>query len=205
MASIDRSDGRLVQSARRAGAAAAAGRGAAPVTRLLASAPRRDGPAEPEIAMALADALATLKQSIGTEVHRSDWLPVDQAMIDAFANATRDRQWIHTDPERAARESPYGKTIAHGYLTLSLYPLLRGLVAEGRPIAPGVARVINYGINKLRFPSAVTVDSRIRARCKLLSAEEAKGSIEIVEEYTVEIEGADRPACVAECVMRLYF
>jgi acyl dehydratase len=155
--------------------------------------------------MALADALATLKQSIGTEVHRSDWLQVDQAMIDAFAAATRDHQWIHTDPARAARESPYGKTIAHGYLTLSLYPVLRGLVDEGRPLLPGVVRVINYGINKLRFPNAVTVGSRIRARCKLLSAEEAKGSIEIVEEYTVEIEGADRPACVAECVMRLYF
>jgi acyl dehydratase len=155
--------------------------------------------------MAIADALATLKQAIGTEVHRSDWLQVDQAMIDAFAAATRDQQWIHVDPARAARESPYGKTIAHGYLTLSLYPVLRGLVDADRPLLPGVVRVINYGINKLRFPNAVTVGSRIRARCKLLSADEVKGSIELVEEYTVEIEGADRPACVAECVMRLYF
>jgi acyl dehydratase len=155
--------------------------------------------------MALADALATLKQSIGTETHRSDWLRVDQSMIDAFANATRDRQWIHVDPDRAARESPYRKTIAHGYLTLSLYPALRGLVDESRPLLPGVVRIINYGINKLRFPNAVPVDSRIRARCKLLGAEEVKGSIELVEEYSVEVEGADRPACVAECVMRLYF
>lgn len=155
--------------------------------------------------MSMADALADLKTRIGQETHTSDWLTVDQEMIDGFAAATRDRQWIHTDPARAATESPYGKTIAHGYLTLSLYPMLRGLVDENRPIVPGVKRVINYGINKLRFPNAVTSGSHIRARCKLVSAEEAKGSIELVEEYSVEIEGEQRPACVAECVMRLYF
>lgn len=155
--------------------------------------------------MALAEALKTLQSQIGQEIHTSDWLVVDQAMIDGFANATRDRQWIHVDPKRAATESPYGKTIAHGYLTLSLYPALRGLVDAGKPLAPGVKRVINYGINKLRFPNAVVAGSRIRARCKLVSADEAKGSLELVEEYTVEIEGQERPACVAECVMRLYF
>ncbi|MCB1597172.1 MAG: MaoC family dehydratase [Gammaproteobacteria bacterium] len=155
--------------------------------------------------MALAQALADLKSKVGQEIHTSDWLTVDQAMIDAFAAATRDKQWIHIDPRRAASESPYGKTIAHGYLTLSLYPLLRGLVDESKPLVPGVKRVINYGINKLRFPNAVVVDSRIRAHCKLVSAEEAKGSIELVEEYSVEVEGQERPACVSECVMRLYF
>ncbi|MBM4220932.1 MAG: MaoC family dehydratase [Gammaproteobacteria bacterium] len=155
--------------------------------------------------MSLNQALAELQSKIGQEIHTSDWLAVDQAMIDAFAGATRDRQWIHTDPRRAASESPYGKTIAHGYLTLSLYPLLRGLVDAGKPLAPGVQRVINYGINKLRFPNAVVVDSRIRAHCKLVSATEVKGSLELVEEYSVEIEGQDRPACIAECVMRLYF
>ncbi len=155
--------------------------------------------------MALAQALADLQSKVGQEIHTSDWLTVDQAMIDAFATATRDKQWIHIDPRRAASESPYGKTIAHGYLTLSLYPLLRGLVDESKPLMPGVKRVINYGINKLRFPNAVTVDSRIRAHCKLVSAEEAKGSIELVEEYSVEVEGQERPACVSECVMRLYF
>lgn len=155
--------------------------------------------------MALADALETLKARVGQEIHRSDWLTVDQAMIDAFANATRDRQWIHVDPARAAAESPYGKTIAHGYLTLSLYPALRGLVDGGKPVAPGVARVINYGINKLRFPNAVVSGSRIRAICKLVSITPVKDSLELVEEYTVEVEGQDRPACVAECVMRLYF
>jgi len=155
--------------------------------------------------MALAAALKSLQSRLGQEIHTSDWLTIDQAMIDGFASATRDRQWIHVDPQRAARESPYGKTIAHGYLTLSLYPLLRGLVDADTPLAPGVKRVINYGINKLRFPNAVVSGSRIRAHCKLVSAEEAKGSIELVEEYSVEIEGQDRPACVAECVMRLYF
>ena len=155
--------------------------------------------------MALAQALADLQSKLGQEIHTSDWLTIDQTMIDEFASATRDKQWIHIDPRRAAAESPYGKTIAHGYLTLSLYPLLRGLVDDGKPIAPGVQRVINYGINKLRFPNAVVVGSRIRAHCKLISAQETKGSIELVEEYSVEIEGQDRPACVSECVMRLYF
>lgn len=155
--------------------------------------------------MALTEALKSLQSRVGQEIHTSEWLTVDQAMIDGFANATRDRQWIHVDPARAAAESPYGKTIAHGYLTLSLYPALRGLVDAGKPLAPGVKRVINYGINKLRFPNAVVSGSRIRAHCTLVSAAEAKGSIELVEEYSVEIEGQDRPACVAECVMRLYF
>ena len=155
--------------------------------------------------MALAEALTSLQSRIGQEIHLSDWLTIDQAMIDGFANATRDRQWIHVDAQRAAVESPYRKTIAHGYLTLSLYPLLRGLVGAGKPMFPGVTRVINYGINKLRFPNAVVVGSRIRAHCRLVSADEAKGSLELVEEYSVEVEGQERPACVAECVMRLYF
>lgn len=155
--------------------------------------------------MALADALKMLQAQVGQEIHTSDWLTVDQPMINGFASATRDQQWIHVDSARAATESPYGKTIAHGYLTLSLYPALRGLVDSGKPLAPGVKRVINYGINKLRFPNAVVVGSRIRAHITLVSATEAKGSLELVEEYTVEIEGQDRPACVAECVMRLYF
>ncbi len=155
--------------------------------------------------MALADALSSLQSRVGQEIHTSDWLTIDQALIDGFANATRDRQWIHVDPQRATAESPYGKTIAHGYLTVSLYPFLRGLVDADKPLAPGVQRVINYGINKLRFPNAVVAGSRVRAHCKLLSAEEAKGSLELIEEYSVEIEGQERPACVAECVMRLYF
>lgn len=149
--------------------------------------------------------LDELRTLAGQEVGHSDWLQVTQEMIDAFADLTGDHQWIHVDPERAARESPYGGTIAHGYLTLSLYPMLRGLVDADKPLAPGVKNVINYGLNKLRFPNAVRVGSRIRARCTLLDVEEIKGSLQLTEQYTVEIEGEERPACVAEAVMRLYF
>jgi acyl dehydratase len=155
--------------------------------------------------MSLAAALAELKAQEGQETHVSDWLEMTQDMINAFGAATFDMQWIHTDPDRAASESPYGSTIAHGYFTLSLYPALRGMVDESRPLFPGAKQVINYGLNKLRFPAAVPAGSRIRARCELLSAEEVKGSIEIVEKYAVEVEGQDRPACIAEAIMRLYF
>ena len=155
--------------------------------------------------MALAEALAELQAKVGTEIHVSDWLDITQDMVNAFGNATGDMQWIHTDPARAKTESPYGGTIAHGYFTLSLYPQLRNLVDESAPIFPGAKNVINYGLNKLRFPAAVPVGSRIRARCELLSAEEVKGSIELIEKYTVEVEGQDRPACIAEAIVRLYY
>jgi acyl dehydratase len=155
--------------------------------------------------MALAEVLTDLKGKIGEETHLSDWLPVTQELIDMFANATGDQQWIHVDEQRAKAESPYGTTIAHGYLTLSLYPMLRGLVNNDKPMFPGVTNVINYGLNKLRFTNAVKVGSKIRARCILVAAEEVKNSLQLTEQYTVEIEGQDRPACVAECIMRLYF
>jgi acyl dehydratase len=155
--------------------------------------------------MGLAEVLTDLKGKIGEETHVSDWLPVTQELVDMFANATGDKQWIHVDEQRAKAESPYGSTIAHGYLTLSLYPMLRGLVNSDEPIFPGVTNVINYGLNKLRFTNAVKVGSKIRARCSLISIEEVKNSLQLTEQYTVEIEGQERPACVAECIMRLYF
>jgi acyl dehydratase len=155
--------------------------------------------------MALAEALTDLQAQVGQEIHVSDWLDITQGMVNAFGQATGDMQWIHTNPERAKTDSPYGGTIAHGYFTLSLYPQLRNLVDESSPIFPGVKNVINYGLNKLRFPAAVPVGSRIRARCELVSAEEVKNSIELIEKYTVEVEGQDRPACIAEAVMRLYY
>jgi len=155
--------------------------------------------------MALAEVLADLKGRIGEDLHVSDWLTVTQELVDQFANATGDKQWIHIDTERAKKESPYGQTIAHGYLTLALYPMLRGLVDESQPIFPGVKSVINYGLNKLRFTNAVRVGSKIRARCTLVAAEEVRDSLQLTEKYTVEIDGEDRPACVAECIMRLYF
>jgi acyl dehydratase len=149
--------------------------------------------------------LAQLQARVGQEVHVSEWLEVTQERIDAFAAATGDHQWIHVDPERAARESPWKATIAHGYLTLSLCPLLRGLVEAGRPMFPGVKQVINYGLDKLRFPNAVKSGSRVRARFVLLKVEEVTGGLQVSEQYTVEIDGQAKPACVAETIMRAYF
>ena len=149
--------------------------------------------------------LEQLQARLGQEIHTSDWVEISQARIDAFADATGDHQWIHVDPVRAARESPWKATIAHGYFTLSLYPMLRGLVNAERPVFAGVRQVINYGLDKLRFPSAVTVGSRIRARCVLLKVEPVSGGLQVTEQYTVEIEGQPKPACVAEAIMRLYF
>ena len=122
--------------------------------------------------------LEQLHGRVGQEIHQSGWLEVTQQRIDAFAAATGDFQWIHVDPERALRESPYKATIAHGFLTLSLYPLLRGLVDGGKPLFPGVQRVINYGLDKLRFPNAVRAGSRVRARCVLLKVEEVPGGLQ---------------------------
>ena len=149
--------------------------------------------------------LDDLRRRVGEEVHLSDWFEVTQQRINAFADATGDHQWIHVDVERARRESPWRCTIAHGYLTLSLYPMLRGLVAPGQAIYPGVTQAINYGLDKLRFPSPVPAGSRIRARCKLLKVEEMPGALQFTEQYTVEVEGQPKPACVAEAIMRAYF
>jgi len=147
--------------------------------------------------------LSQLQERVGQEVHLSDWLTITQQRIDAFADATSDHQWIHVDPARAAAESPWGSTIAHGYLTLSLYPMMRGLVAS-QPIYPGVRQVINYGLEKLRFPNAVKVDSRIRVRCVLKRVEEVSDGVQTTEQATFEIDGETKPACIAQAIMRLY-
>jgi acyl dehydratase len=151
------------------------------------------------------EVLAGLQARVGQEIHCSDWLEVTQQRVNEFAQATGDHQWIHVDPERAALESPWQTTIAHGYLTLSLYPLLRGLVDSATPLFPGVTRVINYGLDKLRFPNAVKVGSKVRARCMLLKVEEVAGGLQLTEQYTVEIADEAKPACVAEAIMRAYF
>lgn len=147
----------------------------------------------------------SLQARVGQEIHCSEWLEITQERVDAFAAATGDFQWIHVDPQRAARESPYKATIAHGYLTLSLYPLLRGLVDADKPLFPGLQRIINYGLDKLRFPNAVRVGSRVRARCVLIKVEAVAGGLQMHEQYTVEIEGESKPGCVAEAIMRAYF
>lgn len=143
--------------------------------------------------------LAEIESRIGTEIGVSDWLEIDQERINLFAKATNDFQWIHTDPERAARELPGGKTIAHGYLTISLIPfLLKGLLK-----LEGVARGINYGLNKVRFTTMVPVGSRLRARQKLIGVRQRPGALQLTSEVTIEIEGESRPACVAETISLL--
>lgn len=144
-----------------------------------------------------ADALAGL---VGQELGVTDWLAITQERINQFAEATEDRQWIHLDTERAARESPYGGTIAHGFLTLSLLSHLMKQAVEIRGVRMGV----NYGLNRVRFPAPVPAGARIRARISLNSLKEVEGGREAALGFTVECEGASKPCCVAEWVVRLY-
>ena len=155
--------------------------------------------------MSLEAALADLQTKVGTETHLSDWLEMTQERIDQFAAATGDFQWIHVDPARAAA-SPFGSTIAHGFLTLSLMPYLTGSVNPDRPRYEGVRMSINYGLNRVRFPHPVAVGAKIRARTELLSVEAVPGdALQLVNRVTIELEGIEKPACVAETVSRLYF
>jgi len=138
-----------------------------------------------------------LLQHVGRELGPSAWIVVDQAMIDRFADATGDHQWIHVDVERARREMPGGKTIAHGYLTLSLIPRMAATLLE----ITRRGRGINYGSNKVRFISPVPAGSRVRLRQRIVNAEEVPGNgIRVTSEMTVEVEGQVRPALVAEVI-----
>jgi acyl dehydratase len=138
-----------------------------------------------------------LLRHIGRELGPSEWITVDQAMIDRFADATGDHQWIHVDVERARREMPGGKTIAHGYLTLSLVPRMAATLLE----VTRRSRGINYGSNKIRFISPVPAGSRIRLRQRIVNAEEVSGNgVRVTSEMTVEVEGQERPALVAELI-----
>lgn len=157
--------------------------------------------------MTVAEELATTyREKIGTEIHVGAWLTIDQERIDAFAAATGDRQWIHTDPGRAAVESPYGATVAHGFLTLSLLPLLTESNAPGmfERNYPGMRLRVNYGLDKVRFPAPVVCGSRIRARTLVTGVEEVPGGVQIACRLTVEIEGGAKPACVADQLFRIY-
>jgi len=136
-----------------------------------------------------------LLQHVGAELGPSDWLVVDQVMIDTFAEATGDHQWIHVDVERARREMPGGRTIAHGYLTLSLVPRLAATLLQVTKRRRG----LNYGSNRVRFTNVVPAGSRVRLRAKLLAAEEVQdGGVRLTSEMTIEVEGQTRPALVAE-------
>ncbi len=143
--------------------------------------------------------------AIGTPEGSSSWLTIDQARITAFADVTGDHQFIHVDPERAAKESPWGKTIAHGLLTLSLLPVLLDEIPKNPAFSDGVVMGINYGFDKVRFLNPVVVDSKVRAS-STISAAELKGSnVSVTRTMTVEIEGQDKPALVAEWIVLMAY
>jgi len=135
----------------------------------------------------------------GTHLGCSQWLEIDQRRIDLFAEATGDHQWIHVDPARAA-QGPFGKTIAHGYLTLSLANQFLPEIMQVNNVSMGV----NYGCEKVRFPAPVPVGSRVRGGGEVISAQEVKGGVQVVVRMTIEIEGSDRPACVIDTISRFF-
>jgi acyl dehydratase len=149
--------------------------------------------------------LQELEALVGETLQSDGWLTVTQEDIDLFAQATGDHQWIHTDPERARRESPFGVAVAHGFLTLSLLPALMAKMIKVNDVRMGV----NYGLNRVRFTAPVPVDSRVRLRATLRSIEAAESvggkNVTLTWSASVEVEGAEKPVCVAETLSRLYF
>ena len=158
-------------------------------------------PALKEAELRVINSIEDAKALVGQEVGLSDWIVIDQHRIDQFAEATADHQWIHVDIERAAKEMPDGKTIAHGYLTLALIPALTGKFIEVK----NLARAINYGLNKVRFYAPVPVGSRLRARATLLQARHRAGALLLTSEIRIEAEGQRKPACVAETLGMFFF
>jgi acyl dehydratase len=147
------------------------------------------------------DSLQSLKDYVGREIATTGWLAVTQERILQFAEATGDRQWIHVDPERARRESPYGAAIAHGFLTLSL---LSHFMREAIQLPGDVRQTINCGLNRVRFPAPVRAGEKIRARVRLKSCSELPDSVQAVFEITIETEGGEKPCCAAEWILRYY-
>jgi acyl dehydratase len=145
------------------------------------------------------ESMDELRRRVGQEIAVSDWLAVTQERIDRFADATDDHQWIHVDPERAAG-SPFGGTIAHGFLTLSLIPHL----ASETLAFPPARMSVNYGLNRVRFPAPLRAGTRVRARFELLAMEDIPGGAQLTWKVTIEREGSEKPACVAETVSRRY-
>ena len=144
--------------------------------------------------------LDELKAQAGADLGRTGWCEITQERVNGFADATGDHQWIHVDPDRAAA-GPFGSTIAHGYLTLSMVIPLFGELLEVR----GVSMAINYGLNKVRFPAPVPVGSRIRLAAALGAVEDAGvNAVQVVADFTIEVEGAAKPACVAQAIYRYY-
>jgi len=154
---------------------------------------------------AAAEMYKKLERKLGEETYVGEWFTVDQDCINQFADVTGDQQWIHTDPERAAKESPFKSTIAHGFLTLALLPKLTDSVDESNNPYPEAKMAVNYGLNQVRFPYPVKAGSRVRARTKLVELSPMRKSIELVNEISIEVENSKRLGCVAETVLRLYF
>ncbi|HEX7718437.1 MAG TPA: MaoC family dehydratase [Woeseiaceae bacterium] len=157
--------------------------------------------ASKEISLHVIKSIADAKALEGKEVGLSDWIVIDQKRIELFAEATGDFQWIHVDAERAGRELPRGKTIAHGYLTLSLIPALTGDFVR----VENLERALNFGCNKVRFYTMVPVDSRVRARAVVKQARQRAGALHLLSEVRIEVEGERKPACVAETLGMYFF
>jgi acyl dehydratase len=147
------------------------------------------------------ESVLSLKDYAGREIAVTDWLLMTQERIDLFAEATEDRQWIHVDCERARKESPFGATIAHGFLTLSL---VSQFMKQAVHIRSGVRMAVNYGLNRVRFPSAVRPGAKIRARVGLVELKELPGSLEATYSIAIECENSSKPCCVAEWVVRYF-
>jgi acyl dehydratase len=143
----------------------------------------------------------SLKEWVGKEIGVSDWFQVTQERIAQFAQATEDRQWIHIDPERASKGSPYGSAIAHGFLTLSLISYLTKTMMQ---FVNGPRLTLNYGLNRVRFPAAVRAGSRIRARVTLLVLKDLPGALEATYAVTIESDQPEKPVCIAEWIVRYY-
>ena len=146
-----------------------------------------------------------LKAKLGQEIFTGQWETIDQDRINQFAEITGDTQWIHTDPERAKKESPFKSTIAHGFLTLSLIPKLTNTISSAKNLFPEARMVVNYGLNQVRFPYPVKSGSRVRARTRIIGVQPKNNSVELINEISIEVENKKRYACVAETVFRLYF
>lgn len=145
------------------------------------------------------DSDQSVLDAIGKELGVSDWVAIAQDRIDQFADATDDHQWIHVDPERA-KDGPFGATVAHGYLTLALVNRFLPEIVDAR-----IKMGVNYGCDKVRFPAAVPVGSRLRGRGEMIDAKVVKGGVQATIRITVEVEGGERPACVADTISRYYF
>ncbi|RBW63771.1 MaoC family dehydratase [Vibrionales bacterium C3R12] len=146
-----------------------------------------------------------LLTQVGEVIHVGNWLPVDQNRINQFGQITEDNQWIHTDPEKAATDSPFKTTIAHGFLTLALLPKLTDSVDESNSMFPTAKMVVNIGLNQVRFPYPVKSGNNVRAKSTLLKVTPIKKGLEIEREIRVEIEGIRRPGCVVTSVIQLHF